>query len=275
MLFQRVVTVAILLPLFLTALLLLPNLYWGLLLVGVVVLAGREWGRLAGYSVGGSALYCALLAASCAALLWWQQQSGDTRAFVYTPPGKLLYGTAAVFWFGVAPVWLQRRWRVRGALTLAAAGWVVLIPFWQALVSLQPTPARLLVALCVIWVADTAAYFAGRRFGRRKLAPNISPGKTWVGVWGALAAVAVYWVGVWALLPEHGGHLVSGLAWVTLTTLLGIEGDLFESWLKRVAGVKDSGSLLPGHGGVLDRVDSLTATLPLAALYFAFPPTGI
>jgi len=275
MLFQRVVTVAVLLPLFLTALFLLPNLYWGLLLVGVVILAGRELGKMAGYSAGGSALFCAFLAASCTALLWWQQESGDARAFVYTPAGKLLFGAAAVFWFGVASVWLLRRWRVRGAVPLAAAGWVVLIPFWQALVCLQPTPARLLVALCVIWVGDTAAYFVGRRFGRRKLAPTISPGKTWEGVWGALAAVAVYWVAIWSLLPEHGGHLVSGLGWVTLTTLLGIEGDLFESWLKRVAGVKDSGSLLPGHGGVLDRVDSLTATLPLAALYFGYPPTGI
>ena len=77
------------------------------------------------------------------------------------------------------------------------------MPFWQALVCLQPTPGRLLVALCVIWVADTAAYFVGRRFGRRKLAPTISPGKTWEGVWGALGAVAVYWMAIWSLVPEH------------------------------------------------------------------------
>ena len=274
MLFQRVLTVAVLLPLFLTALFLLPNLYWGLMLVGIVVLAGREWGRLAGYSDAGRTLFCALLAASCGAILWWEQGSGNARQFIYTPAGNLLYGAAAVFWVGIAPAWLLRRWPVRSALPLAAAGWLVLVPFWQALVCLQPTPGRLLVALCVIWVADTAAYFVGRRFGRRKLAPTVSPGKTWEGVWGALGAVAIYWVAIWALVPEHSAHLQSGLAWVLLTTLLGIEGDLFESWLKRVAGVKDSGSLLPGHGGVLDRVDSLTATLPLAALYFAYPLTG-
>jgi phosphatidate cytidylyltransferase len=275
MLFQRVLTVAVLLPLFLTALFLLPSLYWGLLLIGLVVLAGREWGRLAGYSERRRMLFCALLAASCGAILWWQLGSGDARLFIYTPAGKLLYGAAAVFWVGIVPVWLLRRWPGRGALPLAAAGWLVLVPFWQALVCLQPTPGRLLVALCVIWVADTAAYFVGRRFGRRKLAPTISPGKTWEGVWGALAAVAVYWIAVGSLVPEHSAQLLYGLAWVMLTTLLGIEGDLFESWMKRVAGVKDSGSLLPGHGGVLDRVDSLTATLPLAALYFAYPPTGI
>ncbi len=186
MLFQRVLTVAVLLPLFLIALFLLPNLYWGLMLVGVVILAGREWGRLAGYSEGGGALFCALLAASCGAILWWGEGAGNARPFIYTPAGNLLYGAAAVFWAGIAPVWLLRRWRVRGALPLAAVGWIVLIPFWQALVYLQPTPGRLLVALCVIWVADTAAYFVGRRFGRRKLAPTISPGKTWEGVWGAL-----------------------------------------------------------------------------------------
>src|SRR4249919_4104233 len=114
MLFQRVLTVAVLLPLLLTALFLLPNLYWGLLLVGVVVLAGREWGRLAGYSEGGGALFCALLAASCGAILWWQLGSGDARLFIYTPAGKLLYGAAAVFWVGIVPVWLLRRWRARG-----------------------------------------------------------------------------------------------------------------------------------------------------------------
>jgi phosphatidate cytidylyltransferase len=275
MLLQRIVTVAVLLPLFLTALFLLPNLYWGLLLVGVVVLAGREWARLAGYSERGGALFCALLVASCGAMLWWQLRSANGRMFLYTPAGKLLYGAAAVFWVGIVPVWLLRRWRGRGGALLLAAGWFVLIPFWQALVCLQPTPGRLLVALCVIWVADTAAYFVGRRFGRRKLAPTISPGKTWEGVWGALAAVAIYWIAIWSLMPDYSAHLLSGLAWVMVTTLLGIEGDLFESWMKRVAGVKDSGSLLPGHGGVLDRVDSLTATLPFAALYFAYPPNGI
>jgi phosphatidate cytidylyltransferase len=275
MLFQRVLTVAVLLPLFLTALFLLPNFYWALMLVGVIVLAGREWGKLAGYSERACNLFCALLAASCGAILWWQLGSGDARGFIYSPAGKLLYGAAAVFWVGVVPVWLLRRWRGHGALSLAAAGWVVLVPFWHALVCLQLTPRRLLVALCVIWVADTAAYFAGRRFGRRKLAPTISPGKTWEGVWGALASVAIYWIAIGLWIPDYGAQLLSGLAWVMLTTLLGIEGDLFESWMKRVAGVKDSGSLLPGHGGVLDRVDSLTATLPLAALYFAYPPTGI
>jgi len=110
----------------------------------------------------------------------------------------------------------------------------------------------------------------GRRFGRRKLAPQVSPGKTWAGVWGAAGAVMVYWTVLWMVVPAGRVRLVSGLVLVLLITLLSIVGDLFESWMKRVAGVKDSGDLLPGHGGLLDRVDGLTATMPLAAIYFAY-----
>jgi phosphatidate cytidylyltransferase len=275
MLLQRVLTVAVLLPLFVAALFLLPNLVWGLLLTGAAVVAGWEWGRLSDYSRAGCVTFCALLTASCGGILWWEHGMGETRAFIYSPAGKLFYGAAIVFWLGIAPAWLRYRWPVRGAITLGVVGWIVIMPLWHALVSLQPTPGRLLVAMGVVWVADTAAYFVGRRFGRRKLAPEISPGKTWEGVWGALAAVVIYWFAASALLPDHQMHLVSGLVWVLWMLLLSIVGDLFESWMKRVAGVKDSGSLLPGHGGLLDRVDGLTATLPLAALYFAYPLTGI
>jgi phosphatidate cytidylyltransferase len=274
MLLQRIVTVAVLLPLFLAALFFLPNLYWGLLLAGLLVLAGTEWGRLAGYSRKAGVLFCTVLAGAAAGILWWEHTGEELRTFVYSPAGKVFYGMAAAFWLGIAPAWLLYRWRVRAALPLAIVGCLVLLPFWHALVWLQQTPSRLLMALCVVWVADTAAYFVGRRFGRHKLAPEVSPGKTWEGVWGALAAVAIYWIAVSALLPEYGERRASGLAWVALMMMLSIVGDLFESWMKREAGVKDSGRLLPGHGGILDRVDGLSATLPLAALYFAFPLTG-
>jgi len=129
---------------------------------------------------------------------------------------------------------------------------------------------RLLLAMGVVWVADTAAYFVGRRFGGRKLAPQVSPGKTWAGVYGAVGGALVYGVVVWAVAPPGSVQLIAGLMLVLLMTVLSIVGDLFESWMKRVAGVKDSGELLPGHGGLLDRMDGLTATLPLAAIYFAY-----
>jgi phosphatidate cytidylyltransferase len=135
------------------------------------------------------------------------------------------------------------------------------------------SPGLLLALMAIVWVADTAAYFAGRRFGKRKLAPSISPGKTWEGVYGALIAVALYAL---ALLPfaaraGYSGALLpaAATAWVVLVLLLAavsIVGDLFESQLKRQRGVKDSGKLLPGHGGILDRIDALVAALPPAAL---------
>jgi phosphatidate cytidylyltransferase len=153
-------------------------------------------------------------------------------------------------------------------------GWLALIATWVSVVQLQArSPALLLALMAIVWVADSAAYFAGRRFGKRKLAPAISPGKTWEGVYGALIAVAVYAL---ALLPfaEGAGYSAaivpaSVIAWVALAVALAgvsIVGDLFESQLKRMRGVKDSGKLLPGHGGVLDRIDALLAALPPAAL---------
>ena len=275
MLLKRVLTVAVLLPLFLAALFLLPNLVWGLLLTLVAVVAGYEWGRLAGYSRVVKALFCAVLVACCLAILWWEHASDAPHAFIYSTAGKLFYCAALAFWLIVAPAWLAKRWSIRRPIVLGLAGWIVLMPFWHALVTLQPTPGRLLLAMGIVWVADTAAYFAGRRFGQRKLAPEISPGKTWEGVWGAVAAVVVYWAVASTLLGGRDMHALSGLVWMLLMLVLSVVGDLFESWMKRVAGVKDSGRILPGHGGLLDRVDGLTATLPLAALYFAYPFAGI
>ncbi|MDP3123040.1 MAG: phosphatidate cytidylyltransferase, partial [Thiobacillus sp.] len=123
-------------------------------------------------------------------------------------------------------------------------------------------PAVLLGVMAVVWVADTAAYFSGRHFGRHKLAPTISPGKTWEGVAGALVALALYAAVVSAFA---GMPFVSLFILIAVLLYLSVLGDLFESWIKRVSGMKDSGDLLPGHGGVLDRIDALTATLPIAS----------
>ena len=153
----------------------------------------------------------------------------------------------------------------------AVAGLVVLLPTWLALARLQQDPKLLLLLLGVVWIADTAAYFSGRALGRHKLAPTISPGKTWEGVGGAFAAVTVYALTLYfslflARYPQFNAQLIIA-AFLGMTTF-GIVGDLLESWLKRSAGVKDSGTILPGHGGMLDRIDAITAALPLAALIF-------
>jgi phosphatidate cytidylyltransferase len=172
---------------------------------------------------------------------------------------------ALIFWLALAPMWLYFQWRPRQRWLMLAVGAVVLVPAWSAAVLLQMSAPAFLFAIGVVIVADTAAYSAGRTFGRRKLAPAISPGKTWEGVIGAyvgviVLALATHW------LVDRGPVLAQVLFACVLATL-SIEGDLFESWIKRMAGVKDSGNILPGHGGVLDRLDGLSASLPLAALY--------
>ena len=190
------------------------------------------------------------------------------------PAVSWICGAATVFWLLVAPAWLVSGRRVTSRPVLALVGWLVLIATWMAVVALQTrSPGLLLALMAIVWIADTAAYFTGRRFGRRRLAPSISPGKTWEGVYGALAAVAIYAL---LLLPyaEAAGYprppnAIAAAIWVALALLLtglSIVGDLFESQLKRQRGVKDSGAILPGHGGVLDRIDALTAAMPPAAL---------
>ncbi|PKO49753.1 MAG: phosphatidate cytidylyltransferase, partial [Betaproteobacteria bacterium HGW-Betaproteobacteria-21] len=151
-----------------------------------------------------------------------------------------------------------------------AVGLIVMVPPALALAHLrQLGPWLLLGIMAMVWVADIAAYFSGRAFGRRKLAPGISPGKTWEGAAGAVVGVLAFG---YAVLYAFGGAQVPGWVFGVAFPLLfaftavSIIGDLFESLLKRQAGVKDSGALLPGHGGILDRIDSLTSTLPLAGL---------
>lgn len=258
----RLLTAVLALALFLGALYFLPRLAWMACLLPTLLVGAREWGALAGYARGGSWAYASLTTVAAAVLAW----AGDSQ--LRTQDVHLvIYGAAIVFWLLIAPFWLRGHWRVAGA-PLALAGWLVLIPMWLALVQLQADAGALLAFMAVIWIADTMAYLAGKQWGRHKLAPAISPGKTWEGVGGAAAGVALYYVAlqvaVSELRPALSG-LAGALAFAALLPL-SIEGDLFESWLKRQAGVKDSGRLLPGHGGVLDRVDGLTATLPLVAL---------
>jgi phosphatidate cytidylyltransferase len=202
-----------------------------------------------------------------------------TLGLVLGRPGALalvpIYAAALVFWLGGAPLWLRRQPRAPAPALVLAVGWIVLIPTFLALVHLRNIhPASLLAFMVVVWVADIAAYFAGRRFGRRKLAPTVSPGKTWEGLYGALAATAVFALAWIAWAPRHAPALVRDLPWspvwmvglVVALTALSVVGDLLESAMKRQAGLKDSGRILPGHGGVLDRIDALTAVLPAAAL---------
>ncbi len=187
------------------------------------------------------------------------------------PLDLCLFAVSALFWFVLVPPWLRNRWPMANPVTSLGCGVVVLIPAALALARLRSHSPWLLLAVCaVVWVADIGAYFGGRKFGKRKLAPQISPGKSWEGVWSALFAVLVYGATVYAtglqIVTSTLGWPI-GMLLVVILLALSVEGDLFESLLKRQASVKDSSNLLPGHGGVLDRIDSLTSTLPLAALW--------
>lgn len=265
MLRQRIITAVGLLAALLAVLFLLPRAVWPWLALAVVALAAWEWGRLAGLGVAGAAGYCGFIVASAVALMAAGALGGGADA----APLLIL---ALGFWLVVAPLWLARRWSLRGLLLGGTVGWIVLVPAWLAAARLGAEPAVLLAVMALVWIADSAAYFAGRRFGRRKLAPAVSPGKTWEGVYGALAATSVYGVAAVCLVGVAGdagrGRImcaVIGLAGAAVLTAASIVGDLLESLLKRQAGAKDSGSVLPGHGGVLDRIDAMLPVLPLFA----------
>lgn len=257
MLIPRVLTVLVVLPLFLAALFGLPQVLWGAVLLGIVIIGCVEWARLAALSASVRLVFIATVLIACIGIAVSQSVFAIWSLLVL----------ALVFWLVVAPVWLRGSAPVSG-IALACAGVIVLSSAWYSLFELQTSAPRLLVLLGVVWIADTAAYFVGRRFGRHKLAPNISPGKTWEGVAGAVAGVGVYYALLWLVWSPAflAGSRLLDFFMVVGMTLLSIEGDLFESWIKRKAGVKDSGSILPGHGGVLDRIDGLVAAMPLATL---------
>ena len=265
MLKQRIATALVLLAAIITAMFLLPNFYWALLLLLMLGVGAFEWTRLADFSRWISFVFFCLILFSSALLLY----SGVPDSHLLISSFEFwVYAVALVFWIGGCPLWLKYGWQIKNPVVMTIVGWLLLIPTWLALIRLQTNVTVLIAALCVVWVADSAAYLVGRKVGKRKLAPSISPGKTWEGVFGALCAVTVY-----VLLLYFGFfHLdVSAklLLWLAIaygTLILSIEGDLFESWVKRTAGAKDSGKLLPGHGGILDRIDSLTSTAPFVAM---------
>jgi phosphatidate cytidylyltransferase len=257
MLRQRVVTAVIAVALILLALFVFPRSVT-LVLLGVLILAGGwEWSAFLGAQGANRALFPVVLGVAIAAV-WWAVPE-------YVPLVPVLL-TALCFWI-VAGI-LVLRYPVpvsRGLVWLG--GLAILVPAYLALGTLyvrQPLgPQILLFVLAVIWSADIGAYFAGRRFGRVKLAPRVSPGKTWEGViGGVLAASAVAIVGAWWFGIPYGVLVPLSVA----AMLLSIVGDLTVSLFKRSAGVKDSGHLFPGHGGVLDRIDSVAAASPLFLL---------
>ena len=262
MLSKRWATALTLLAGFLACLFLLPQSWWALVMAAPLVLGAREWGRLSGFAALAANAY-ALASAALAALVYVWGSAYHVQ----------IYLAALVFWLVVAPLWLAFGWRLDQAMLRIVSGWLVLLPLWLALVDLRAYSAfGLLLLMGIVWIGDSAAYFTGKRFGRRKLAVQISPGKTWEGALGAFLAVTVYAMVVLGVATALGqlqypaDWFLPLLLFVWLMLYMSVLGDLFESWIKRLSGAKDSSNLLPGHGGMLDRIDALTSTLPLAAL---------
>lgn len=259
-------TALVLLVLFLLALFALPVSGWTGLVILMVLQGTFEWAKLAKLTGSKAYLFWGVTLLIMLGIVWFDAQySAEQQILLHL----LVYAVSALLWLIVVPTWLMIGWKVEQPILMILTGWAVLIPTGLAMLDLRLiSPWLLLFVMGMIWIADISAYFTGRRFGKRKLAPSISPGKTWEGVAGAMIGVGVYVVLVWIFSPSFGrlgllpGLLLASWWWVGLAVI----GDLFESAIKRQAGVKDSGALLPGHGGLLDRIDALTSTLPLAAL---------
>lgn len=274
MLKARVITAVFLLIGFLAVVFLLPPLGWALLATLLVMLSAWEWGGLMGLGGMERLVLGAAAGVPCSLLILFQPQalglSGPLDKEAARSLGLYLLLPSAVFWALLVPFWLRRRWPLSGFVAGLTTGAVVLLPTWLALVLLRHLgPWPLLAVMALVWIADIAAYFTGRAWGKRKLAPKISPGKTWEGAFGAVAGVLAYGLLLdllWSQ-PLSPVWLVPALLLLTAVSIL---GDLFESMLKRQIGIKDSSQLLPGHGGILDRIDSLTSTLPLVALLWLF-----
>lgn len=262
MLKYRVLTAALLVPLLVVSIFLLPSRYFAIFLGVFVVLAALEWSVLANViSPLAKFVYAG-------AMFLLGVASFELPALI-TPIAVI----GVLWWIGACYVLLnKRRTLVPGGSKASTmkplvSGFFVLVPAWCALYGLHQGPrgpTMVLILMLIVWIADIMAFFVGRAWGKRKLAPVISPGKSVEGLLGGLAAVIVFAsvVGVW-YLHLSAWTLLMWLVLALISALFSVGGDLFESQIKRGAGVKDSGKALPGHGGVLDRIDSISAAAPV------------
>lgn len=262
---QRTLTAVLLAPAAIALILLAPNILFALVISIMVLAALWEWSRLSGFRNRiGRALLLALMATVCLAL-WLGRDAALTLPILTAGVAGWLL---APFWLR-QPTWLASPRPSHAWLKLGMAA-IAMLPAWLALVTLHAGGLRehawTLLALMLVWAADTGAYFAGTRFGRTKLAPRVSPGKTWEGVAGGAALAALLAAVFGYALGTRGLHLLQLVGIALVTVAFSIVGDLVESLLKRQAAVKDSGRMFPGHGGMLDRIDSVLAAAPVFVL---------
>ncbi len=252
-LLPRVLTAIVLIPLVLLGLFLLPPHYFALASGLVFLLAGWEWSRLSGLQKNLSRIIYVSLILLC------------LIASFYSPLFRVLI-SSIIFWFFAVMILIlfscKKSLKNRSpAVFIQFAGLIMLPACWKAinyLCFLDPHPYKLLSLFLIVWLADIAAYFVGSQWGKHKLAPSISPGKSIEGAIGGLVTVGI----VIGLIF----HTIPMILLALATVIISIIGDLFESFMKRCQGLKDSGKILPGHGGILDRIDSLISAAPLFAL---------
>jgi phosphatidate cytidylyltransferase len=255
---KRVLTAVVLAAALLAILLWMPGWVMVVALTGVLLAGAWEWSAFLRLSTPARRLQYVLLVALLLPVAWRVSADADGRALILV---------AAVLWWITALVWIAFAPRRVSPWAAGIAGVLALVPSWLALVVLRLAPPHgaqwVLFALILVWVADIGAFFFGRRFGRIRLAPEVSPGKTWEGVLGGVAVSALVAIGgsAWFHVP-----LAAFLPLCLAAVAFSVIGDLTESLLKRFAGMKDSGSVLPGHGGVMDRIDSLTGAAPVLLL---------
>lgn len=265
MLRTRIITAAVLITGFLIALFVASTQLWALITLGITLLGIWEWSNL----IKLNKVQMISLVAIASGLGLFVIYASKTPFAPYQHPLVLgLLGASTLFWVLLAPIWLITRNTCKHRLVMSLLGLFLLLATWAGIVGLHDiSPWLLLATIATVSIADSAAYFAGKRFGRHKLAPEISPGKTWEGVAGAMIAITFFGA-VLCYVMHYSFWLIIGL-W--LAVVLSIMGDLFESLLKRQAGLKDSGQLLPGHGGVLDRIDGLIPTLAITLFCIYLP----
>ncbi|QTT90670.1 phosphatidate cytidylyltransferase [Pseudomonas chlororaphis] len=261
MLKQRIITALILLPIALCGFFLLEGSAFALFIGLVVTLGAWEWARLAGFEAQPTRI---AYAAVVAVLLFLMQLLPGIAPWVLG---------AAVLWWGLATFLVltyprtSEHWA--GAAAKLVIGLLILLPAWQGLVFIKQQPLGnwlIMAVMVLVWGADIGAYFSGKAFGKRKLAPQVSPGKSWEGVYGGLLLSLVIAAVVGLVAGWSVGQIILGLLGAAVVVFISVVGDLTESMFKRQAGIKDSSNLLPGHGGVLDRIDSLTAAIPVFAV---------
>ena len=261
MLKKRIITSLILVAGFVPALFKLPNLYWAFGMLVLTLLALREWASMLGFSKVQTRTYL-IVSLLVGLFVLTRLQQHNLHLFFFQ--SLLAFSMAAFFWMLIAPVWLAKQFKLNGLAAKGLLGWLLMLPLWLALICAKIVdPMLVLVLLATIWIADSAAYFVGKNFGKHKLASTISPGKTWEGVFGALIAVTIFGA-ILHVIFDTKTLVIFPALWII--TGFGVIGDLFESMMKRQANIKDSGDLLPGHGGILDRIDGIIPSLPIAIL---------